>query len=140
MWSTAPALVLVVFMASKTVRSATIVSGIIFPLQVMTYSEIGYLISYGNGDAKRCSCRQVFTSLLAGSGAGMIPYTAEQLRGENGYLYALTLTGVPLREGNTVTFTVQSYARKTDGTELLGNSGTVDITVTDGVCSAEWRS
>ncbi len=108
------------------------------------YSEIGYRIVYQSGnttsDEKKCVCKKVFTSLLAGSGDGMVPYRTEQLRAEDGYLYALTLTGVPVGEGRTVTFTVRSYAVKADGTELLGKSGTVDLTVTDGQCVAAWRT
>ena len=111
---------------------------------VAAYSEIGYVITYEcestRYENKQCTCQCVFDSLLAKDGSGMTPYLVEQLRGENGYLYALTLNGVPLGEGKTATFTVQVYVQKADGTKLFGNSGTVDITVTDGQCCAVWRA
>ena len=112
-------------------------------MDIDAYSEIGYLISYKKDEVqtqKRCDCKQVFGYLLAGTGDGMIPYQVEQIRGAEGYLYALTLTGIPLRKGDSMVFTVQSYAKKADGTELPGNSGTVEISVSeDGICSAQWR-
>lgn len=109
-----------------------------------SYSEVGYLITYEiagiKSEEKRCACKQVFPKLLAGSGSGMISYQAEQIRGENGYLYALTVTGVPVREGDPIVFTIQSYAKKADGTELLGNTGMVELTVTGGTCNAKWKT
>ncbi len=97
----------------------------------LEYAEVGFVITAQDGAYKwEKSVSKVYTTVLANN--GLKEYTAAELRkGSSGYIYALSITDVPIKaEGGEialdVTFIVTPYyVKESGGARVSGNSYTV---------------
>ncbi len=97
----------------------------------LEYAEVGFVITAQDGAYKwEKSASKVYTTVLANN--GLKEYTAAELRkGSSGYIYALSITDVPIKaEGGEialdVTFIVTPYyVKESGGARVSGNSYTV---------------
>ena len=87
------------------------------------YKEVGFEITVGDDYKWDFAAEEVYSSLIASGDMGMVEeYTAAKLRGDGSYLYAISLTEIPLKESNvntTYTFTVKPYSIAFDSDERV---------------------
>lgn len=100
------------------------------------YKEVGFEITVGDDYKWDFAAEEVYSSLIASGDMGMVEeYTAAKLRGDGSYLYAISLTEIPLKESNvnaTYTFTVKPYSIAFDSDERV-YSQAYNFTFTAGV-------
>ena len=100
------------------------------------YKEVGFEITVGDDYKWDIAATEVYDSLIASDSTGMLEtYTAEKLRGEVTYLYAYSITEIPLKIENTnatYTFTVKPYSIGIDSTDRDYGT-TYSFTFTTGV-------
>ena len=58
---------------------------------------------------KNLSCTKIFTSLLGQVGGDSNVYTADLLRGDDGYLFAATIQNIPIAIDDQISFALQAY-------------------------------
>ncbi len=102
----------------------------------LNYKNTGFHITAQSGAyAWNMSTTEVYQTLLANSESGIKEISAEAMRGANSYLYALSITDIPLV--GTVSFVVTPYTAKggvtTNGTSYV-------IIFEDGVCKISYKS
>ncbi len=101
-------------------------------VESLQYYRVGFRITAQDGAYSWDKlASEVYTTLLGKTDTGLIEqYTAESLRGEGSYLYALEIRNIPT--AGTVRFTVTPYAIKEWGhVPISGDS--YDIVFTNGV-------
>ena len=75
------------------------------------YAEVGFTVSVNqSGREKILSCTKLFPALLGMIDGEIIVYSAESLRGDDGYLFAATIAGITLPNDESIEFTVTPYA------------------------------
>ncbi len=102
-----------------------------------TYTDAGFRIS-AIGSPKgelNFPCSSVFTSLLGIYDEQTLVYTAQQLRGSDGYLFAATFPGGTLDTGDSVSFSVYAYASGAEPTDTYSFT----LTKTDGGYTVTWN-
>ena len=101
------------------------------------YTAAGYTLRLESGKTSDLSCTVLFTSLLGQKDGETICYTAEQLRGSDGYLFAATVRGLSLPIGTQLPIRV--FAWTEDGTTRTETTGrTLTLIRTEGGCTVTW--
>lgn len=103
------------------------------------YTGIGFALSNGVSEPRDFSCTVLFTSLLGQSEGEEIVYTANELRGDNGYLFAAILRGAKLALGDSVTLTLSAYAQA-GGERSETGTYTFTLTKTEGGYTVTWNN
>lgn len=100
------------------------------------YTEAGFSISVNNSDKVNfLSCTKLFSSLLGMVDGETVVYTAETLRGDDGYLFAATIAGITIPNDEWVTFTVAPYATGYRSEPTY----TLTLRLTKGVYTVTWK-
>lgn len=107
------------------------------------YKEVGFEITAGEEYKWDFATEEVYQSLIASDETGMVEqYTAAMLRGEDSYLYAISITEIPLEVDGvdaTYTFTVKPYSIAIDSnTRVYGQA--YEFTFTAGVFQSAAKS
>ena len=102
-----------------------------------TYTAVGFRLTSASSGTINFPCTVLFTSLLGQAGDDTVVYTAEQLRGAEGYLFAASLTGAQMTVGDQFTCSVAAYAATAGGNaETIAH--TLTLTKTEGGCTVTW--
>lgn len=105
----------------------------------LEYREIGFYVTVswnGRSETRTLKCSRAFETMIAGQNAA--EYTAAALRGgETPYLYAMTVSDIPMNSG-TVSFSVTPYGiRNGSGDAEVGEEYLA--VYSNGVYQPQWR-